>query len=236
MRALPVIAVAALASAAFAGGPPSLSPVAMRGPFPSIEKACAALEGGGRCRALRTVEGELPAPMRAVSAVERRGSGRSGQRVTLAVRTDEGWFVEPGVAVEESGRCSGEVTLDDVGLHVFVEGEPARALLKLRTRGSCAGGFDAYEYANRWDDRAWILGGVGPSQRPSATPPILVAQQHRSEELRYATGKRTVKKAGGALTVRVQPGTLEVAGPVEGLDTTVGAVLPAVGVHPVVFP
>jgi hypothetical protein len=260
MRRLAVVAVCLLgaaaradvsldaAAAATAG---DLSPSAMAGPFPSVARACRALGLEGyqdrgeekvalRCSARPLVARQkvLLEPIKTIAVIKRDVDDMHDSAMYhLAIQTDRGWFIGHRPAfTTTSGRCWGELTVEELAMRALTDGELPRAVWRYRLKGSCSGGSERSEYENDWNDHYWVVGGIGESVTPSSTPPIAVTQRHRLRRTSYDEGHDTERKTHSTrLALRFAPGELILDGKLDQFDDS-WEKPPRLGRHPLKFP
>ena len=177
---LALIAVLALSAPARAGGDP-FAPVAMLGPFPSIEAFCTeslAIYTDPQVRAIleprcadsiqTLATAKVAAPyeeLRLVEIPEQAGG-------FVAVKLGGSWYLRGVEPFEEPPNCHGPLAL---------EGVTARADHALQIAYAIDGHCERRDREWTWLERGFVVVGIGSSGVPSLTPPIRLAVTETSE-------------------------------------------------------
>ena len=145
------------------------APTAMTGPFESIKAFCAAQpitpdDPDCDCDNIEIAKhgaGKLRAPFEHVELIRRTCGDNE-----IAVKLAAGWYVTSvDLASQRASRAHcgrGDWAFDRVTMH------GARAAIEYRTSGVCSHRNEDWG----WDERSFVIVGVGASGAASATPPI----------------------------------------------------------------
>src|ERR1700733_8677658 len=207
------------------------APTRMAGPFETIDAFCSAQPVEDReceCDHTQTIAhgaGKPRAPFEQIELIRRTCGGNE-----LAVKIAAGWYVtqldvaSPNFSQGHCGR--GEWVFVGVTMH------GARAAIEYRTSGRCS----HHDQDWGWDERSFVVVGVGRSGAVTASPPITTklvewnASAAKPDPQSRTAIMLTVRWAASAFALSGTIATNENVGP------TVDAVADRLGVHALVFP
>ena len=209
----------------------AFAPVAMAGPFKSVDAFCQAQpaqvtyhmpdEVSLACTCGKTIGTAKPAgPFKHAVAIARTcGDEELGEGTYhVAVETDAGWFFHP----IKSASWIRVLDLVDVPALAIDDG---KVKLEIAETGECHkdGAFDLREL---------VVVGIGASGKPSATPPIRLVDHY--DTYQADTGEFTTTSDVKVTAKWTKDGKLEIAGKTTGLDKATAGDL--VGTHALTFP
>src|SRR5579871_1630644 len=172
-------------------------PVALAGPFPTLQAYCAQLQGTtcyleeeARSSGAGKPKGVV-APFRAVKLFS-AGKSEDDRGWRLAIQTDAGWFVDEELVphevdnidlrgrvdeLEVAPQCAGGkplVKLVVAEIDCSGEIEPGDVVVDAHGKKHVADGYHHHLYASA--ERSLVVCGVGASGKPSCTPKIAIGQ------------------------------------------------------------
>ena len=216
-------------------------PVALAGPFPSLDAYCKTTpevtseqEFTCWCKADDThqVKRALAAPFEKVETVSHFCGGPTEAGLNdyaLAIKVAAGWYVETVATVRQNRWCTNEMKLSGVAVKDVAASPGPELLLHFAISGSCEGGNGGEEWT---EDGLVVAGGT---KAVSATP-LIVAKRHEiSSDVPYSTTEHGKTTTDIALDFTWSAdGTVIVKGKTTGLDK--GEAANVLGKHTLVFP
>jgi len=163
----------------------------MLGPFASVEQFCSKVVQPGctegedgpphfECHKLPEASvAKTTAPYRAVriysTLCDQRGVVALLQ-YHLAVQLQSGWWFAPSrFDAVASGHAHEKRTFPELAVKDLIPGGAPEVLVRSTSSGSWYNAGHYYE--SNWELEEWVVVGIGPSGKPSATPTILLKKQ-----------------------------------------------------------
>lgn len=233
-----------------------LAPKPMDGPFASIEEFCAKVTQPA-CRPRNpsrskvechkrpeSAAAKVTAPFLAVriySTICEDGDSIGSLDYHLAVLTQAGWWFAPERfrAMVNPSHYHEQRTFPELGVNELIPGSPPVVLVRSKSNGSY---FNAgHYYESSWEDEEWVVVSIGPSGKPSATPPIVLKMKFSETTRTVDDDRGKTSEARANLKINFQQGGQaaihgEMIGEARGLAYEKPERAKLLGKHLIIFP